>query len=218
MPVRVDRTADIEKALTSVYLKLFADIKHNEQYPADVTFLKAQYNRKVYDASRKAITEVFNEGHNYVGRELGVEAFMSGADVDAIKRETDRAVATFWRRLEADSRRAIEIQQQENRLIVEDKSDPFDTDFFLQNAALIATTGALAISTLSKTNQIVSDPELGVDKPTITWRTQMDERVCPICNALDGQVWPYDDVTIPVPGRNGPSGTHGNCRCYLELG
>lgn len=226
MPVRVDRTADIEKALTSVYLKLFADIKHNEQYPDNVTFLKIQYNRKVYDASRKAISEVFGEGQSYVGRVLGVETYQSDSDTNLIKQETDKAVSLFWTRLEADARREREIQQQENRIVVEEKSDPFDTDFYLQNAAMIATTGALALSTLSKTKQVASDPELrdDIEKPKIRWVAQQDERTCTRlpnggqgCAYLDGQEWDYDDPEIPVPGRLGPNGTHPNCRCYLNL-
>lgn len=226
MPQRVDRTEEIQKALASVYLKLFAEIKKDPNYPADITFLKNAYNRKVYDASRQAITKVFTEAQSYVGRQLKVETFMADRDMALIKEESDRAVFTFWTRLQADATREQEIQQQQNRIVAtqERTKESFDTAFYLNNAAMIATTGALAISTLSKTDQIVKDPELDTKKPKIIWRAQQDEKTCQRlpngdlgCAFLDGQEWEYDSPDIPVPGRLGPNGTHPQCRCYLEL-
>jgi len=226
MPVRVDRVNEIEKALTNVYLTLYTEIKKNPNYPEFIPALQMQFQRKVYDATRQAITQVFAQGHTYVGRVLKVETFMSLTDMAQIKSETDTAIARFWKRLEADATREMEIQNAENRLIVTDKKDEFDTQFFLQSAAQIATTGALAISTLSKTEQIVSDPELSqeVKRPIIRWQTAGDERVClrlpsgePGCAFLDGQTWDPEDSSIPVPGRIGPNATHFNCRCILVL-
>jgi len=219
MPVRVDRTDEIQKTLANVYLDLYKEIKKNPNYPSYIPALQMQFQRKVYDATRQAVTQVFAQGHSYVGRVLKVETFMSLTDLAQIKSETDTAIARFWKRLEADATRQIEIQNAENRLIVTDKKQEFDTQFFLTNSAMIATTGALAISTLSKTEQIVSDPQLKdeVKRPVIRWVTMQDEKVCPICNALDGQTWDPEDPEIPVPGRNGPNATHSNCRCFLSL-
>jgi hypothetical protein len=224
MPIRVDRTEKIQKALANVYLSLFKEIKKDENYPARTLFLKQKYNRKVYDSSRKAITEVFAEGHNYVGRALKVETYQSDNDNILIKQETDKAVSMFWTRLDADSRREREIQSAESRLILTEQKDEFDTAFYLTNAAMIATTGSLALSTLSKTNQVVEDPELDTGKPKIRWVAQQDEKTCTRlpngnlgCAYLDGQEWEVDDPDIPVPGRLGPNGTHPQCRCYLSL-
>ena len=224
MPVRVDRTDDIQKALATVYVNLYKEIKKDVNYPSSANLLRQKYNRKVYDSTRKAITEVFGEGHVYVARALKVETYQSDSDTLLIKDETDKAVATFWRRLDADAGRETEIQAAQSRLIVTDQKDEFDTEFYLTNAAMIATTGALAISTLSKTNQVVEDSELDTGKPKIKWVAQQDEKTCTRlpnggegCAYLDGQEWEVDDVDIPTPGRLGPSGTHPNCRCYLEL-
>ena len=196
MPVRVDRSDDIQKALTNVYLKLFTEIKKNPNYPTTTVLLKNQYNRKVHDATRKAITDVFAQGHNYVGRQLKVETFQNDSDTALIKQETDKSVAMFWTRLDADARRQVEIQGAEARLILTESKDEFDTLFFLENAALITTTGALAISTLTKSQQIINDPELPTEKPRIRWVAQLDERTCkvlpngnPGCYYLDGQTW-----------------------------
>jgi hypothetical protein len=239
MPVRVDRTDDIQRALSNVYLNLFKEIKKSQSYPANTILLRQQYNRKVYDATRKAITQVFAEGHNYVGKRLRVETYQSDTDTGLIKQETDKAVASFWVRLEADATREMDIAAARNRLIVTEEPNEFDTEFYLTNAALIATTGALALSTLSKTRQVASDRELELgstrlrllsaqegenNKPKIVWRAMQDEKTCTRlptggqgCAFLDGQQWEYDDPEIPVPGRLGPNGTHPNCRCYLDL-
>jgi hypothetical protein len=103
---------------------------------------------------------------------------------------------------------------------------------------MIATTGALALSTLTKTRQVADDPEIDLCgqsskmlgaaprecKPKIRWVAMQDEKTCTRlpnggqgCAYLDGQEWDYDDPEIPVPGRLGPNGTHPNCRCYLDL-
>ena len=224
MPVRVDRTQAIERSLANVYLNLFKEIKKDDNYPSVPLLLRQKYNRKVYDSTRKAISQVFSEGHNYVSRTLNVETYQSDTDTVLIKRETDKSVNLFWTRLDADARRESEIEAAEQRLILTESKDEFDTDFYLENAAMIATTGALAISTLSKTDQVVSDPELNTDKPKIKWVAQQDEKTCTRlpnggegCAYLDGQEWEVDDPDIPVPGRLGPNGTHPNCRCYLSL-
>ena len=224
MPTRVNKTEAIQKTLANVYLTLFKEIKKDANYPARTTFLRQKYNRKVYDSSRQAITKVFAEGHRYVGRALKVETYQSSGDTELIKTESSKAVELFWRRLEADAMREREIQASKQRLILTDQKDEFDTEFYLTNSAMIATTGALAISTLTKTNQVVADPELETKTPKIRWVAQQDEKTCtrlpnglPGCAFLDGMEWEIDDPEIPVPGRLGPSGTHPACRCYLSL-
>src|SRR4030095_5564509 len=230
MPVRVDRTNEINSALSNVYLAFFREIKKGADYPDNISRIKTQYQRKVYDATRKAISEVYIVGQTYVGDKLGVETFQTDTDTANIKTDTDKSVTLFWNRIEADARREREImtqkrQQQAVQLAKEEEPlQDYDTSFYMQNAALITTTGALALSTLSKTKQIAADPELDTKKPKIRWVAQQDEKTCTRlpnggqgCAYLDGQEWDYDDAEIPVPGRLGPNGTHPNCRCYLSL-
>lgn len=56
-------------------------------------------------------------------------------------------------------------------------------------------------------------PEQPVVNVVMEWVTRMDERVCPECEALDGNTYEIDDSTMPVP----PDDTHPNCRCRLML-
>jgi SPP1 gp7 family putative phage head morphogenesis protein len=45
----------------------------------------------------------------------------------------------------------------------------------------------------------------------VEWLTARDERVCRICQALDGQTWPLDDPERLHP----PGDSHPNCRCTI---
>ena len=47
----------------------------------------------------------------------------------------------------------------------------------------------------------------------LVWTTQEDEKVCPICEELDGEQWTIDDPDLQQP----PDDTHDNCRCYLDI-
>jgi hypothetical protein len=230
MIARIYRTNQINRALSNVYLSLFKEINKDATYPNNIPSIKGRYQRKVYDATRKAVSAVFAEGHDYVSKQLKVETYQSDQDTALIKTETDKGVRLFWNRIEGDARRQQQIivqqQQQQAVQLAKEKaiSKEYDTAFYMQAAALIITTGALAIATLTKMRQVVTDPELNTKKPKVRWETAGDETVCeelpsgePGCAFLEGQEWNYDDPRIPVPGRLGENGTHPNCRCYLSL-
>ena len=88
-------------------------------------------------------------------------------------------------------------------------------------------TGARATTTLPHMKQIEQTIPSGIvqDNPLIdltdeqvntvflVWKTEQDSKVCPICQALEGQEWEPDDPTIPTPVID----SHPNCRCRLEL-
>lgn len=106
----------------------------------------------------------------------------------------------------------------------------------LQSALVALTSVTLAKATKSKARQIVSGTEsegiplmwtmtaqLDDEVPPpdegdqitamMTWETEGDALVCPICDELDGQQWEVDDPDIPTPVLD----THPNCRCRLVL-
>lgn len=47
--------------------------------------------------------------------------------------------------------------------------------------------------------------------PEVEWLAAKDERVCPICQRLDGTRWPLGDPALRTP----PMDSHPNCRCTL---
>ena len=217
MPTRVDKAAEVERALTTVYLTLFKEIKKDPSYPDDIESVKRRFNRKVNDATRAAIALVYTAGVLYVNNQLKTDPYLTTTDIINQAQETNKATIAFWSRIQKDATRTI---QQEDALIVEPKP-ALNTASVLNSIAAFATTAALAQSTLSKTKQIVQpveSPELDIGFeikriPRLKWITAHDEKVCPICRELDSQEWNQDDPDIPEP----PDSSHNNCRCYLEL-
>jgi len=220
MPSRVDKAAEVERALTNVYLLLFKEIKKDPDYPDNIEVVKRRFNRKVNDATRAAIATVYLAGVTYVNTKLKTDPYLTTTDIINQQEQTGKATTAFWSRIQKDASRTI---QQEGALILEPKPT-LNTAAVLNSIAAFATTAALAQSTLSKTKQIVQPPadesltlDIGFEnkelKPRLKWVTQHDEKVCPICNALDGHEWDQDDLEVQQP----PDDSHNNCRCYLEL-
>lgn len=69
------------------------------------------------------------------------------------------------------------------------------------------------------TAQTEEDPLAADSSANITtidlfiWKTEEDDLVCPICEALMDRTWEIDDPDIPNPIED----THPNCRCRIEL-
>jgi hypothetical protein len=56
---------------------------------------------------------------------------------------------------------------------------------------------------------VVRGQEIAGGEVMTRWRTAEDERVCPECGPLDGQVWPEGEGPIPP--------LHNHCRCTREF-
>lgn len=55
--------------------------------------------------------------------------------------------------------------------------------------------------------------DVDLSKLVYEWRTRQDEKVCPICEDLDGTQYTIDDSAIPRV----PDDSHFNCRCRLVV-
>lgn len=215
MPQRIIRAGEIERALANVYSALYNRIKADPLFPWNMVDIKTKYNEDVYSRTRKAVTAVYTTGIDYVGYKTNSDTYPGDTDLANIKTVTDKAVVSFWYKIGEDAKR-----NREQELEVEGKQQDRATTKLLKSTATVAVTTGLALSTISKSRQVLNESSDLVDtteKPRMKWTTAMDEKVCPICSRLDGQTWEYDDPSIPVPGQLGPSGTHPNCRCYLDL-
>lgn len=49
------------------------------------------------------------------------------------------------------------------------------------------------------------------------WRTMNDALVCPICDALDGMQWDFEDPNVDSEILTPVVDTHPNCRCRIDL-
>lgn len=73
--------------------------------------------------------------------------------------------------------------------------------------------GSADLVTRSLNNGVISN-----SSDQVQFVTRRDDRVCPICEDLDGEVFDIDPITRIIDGPTIPDDTHHNCRCrYLSL-
>lgn len=76
-----------------------------------------------------------------------------------------------------------------------------------------ALSTAAGLGTIIDPNEDTDYQAISPNRDVFEWATEEDEKVCPVCQELDGQQWSEDDPDMPVPG----SETHDFCRCRLDL-
>lgn len=206
MVKRVIRAGQIERVLANLYSQYLSQIRADDHYPWDLVSLKSIFGDRIYAATRKAVTEVYKEGTDYVGYKLKIDTYTTDTDIANIKDQTDKAVGSFWGRITEDAKRS---REQEVETI---KRPDRDTESFLDSTATSVATIGLAVATVSKTTEVIDQI---VGRPQLQWHSLPG--ACPICSPLNGNIYDADDPTIPVPGENGSGGTHTNCRCYIEM-
>lgn len=93
-------------------------------------------------------------------------------------------------------------------------------------AAAAAAATALTTTMLNNTlheavrSKLVQTKQQQLPEATrkLIWVTEHDDKVCPICAALDGQTWDEDDPSMKTPGpEEYGNSSHYNCRCMLKL-
>jgi hypothetical protein len=206
-------------ALEKEYKKIMTDPSK------DVGLLQRKYGPQVEQIIRAAVQKLYLIGSDYLTRSLETTAFITTKDLDIIKKAVTKFSEAFWKRI------SNAVHKQDFTIIpttikvaqvgdptVEDpyglsedappESDPAADSAFL--ATLIATS-ILALSTLTKLDQIPSDQE---QPRKLVWITEQDAKVCLICQGLQGQEWDEGDSNLPIPG---PDSSHYNCRCRLML-
>ncbi len=206
-------------ALEKEYKKIMTDGSK------DIGLLQRKYGPQVEQIIRAAVQKLYLIGSDYLTHSLETTAFITTKDLDIIKRSVTKFSEAFWKRI------SNAVHKSEFTIIptsiktaqvgdptVEDpfglsedappESDPAADSAFL--ATLIATS-ILALSTLTKLDQIPSDQE---QPRKLVWVTEQDAKVCLICQGLQGQEWDEGDSNLPIPG---PDSSHYNCRCRLML-
>jgi len=224
---RSQKVLKIERALARTYIKIAEQMQNDKKRWPDINRLKVTYDTLVYDNTRAALSVISQISTRYVNEKTKTNPYPTEQDIKLIKEQTDKTVDSFWRKIQ------LKIQKKES----------VNLESYVTMAATQAATGTLALTTRAKILQIQTptktsnyplsgstlyaseedwSPEFSIEnlltkKPKLQWKTSHDERVCPICNGLDNQSWDFDDNSVPVPGEQGPDGTHYNCRCIINL-
>ncbi|TVM02732.1 MAG: hypothetical protein CV087_08855 [Candidatus Brocadia sp. WS118] len=211
----------IERTLGNIYEKILGQIRSDPLYPINYEVIKGKYEKKVYDSTRKAVEDIYRQGLQRVERKLNTTTFISSNDIAQIRKITDDNITRFWIRVrkefERENLRDYQINLEERT--PSSVKPELNTRAALVGLATVIVTSGYAISQLTKTKELKQEKiiETIQRKQVVRWVTKLDERVCPLCDLLHGQIWDIDDPSIPTPGLNGPNGTHSNCRCELEI-
>ena len=132
---------------------------------------------------------------------------MTEADLKRIQTISEESITKFWFGIETLKKRKVE---RISEVVKAEEKEEDITDDEIQNlnqlVAASITTTALAIETILALNQ-VTPPDQGA---VYIFRPEGDDRVCPICEPLAGEIMKESDGTVVFPP------FHDNCRCMLE--
>jgi hypothetical protein len=219
----VQQLKDLENILHRVYLKIYTEIKKDDDYPNNLSGLKKTYNTLVYDNTRAVIQSAVILGSEKVNRLFKTEPYLTQSDLDLIKKNSDMQTDSFWRKIQLDINRkheqkmlggAVSEFDEEGNLI-----PPPDLDMtaYLLAVSIASLFGSFADSTLSKTTELGDTIEA---TPKVRWRTVQDEKTCDTlpdgsigCAARDGTIYEVNDPELEVYM---PGSVHPYCRCTLE--
>lgn len=158
--------------------------------------IRLKYDQEVRNLIQTYVEDAYFAGQEYADIRRGRKP-ITLKDLTTIQEITNRLNDKFW---------AVALQ-------VEVKEFGFDI-LFASIARMVsdAITKAINDGTVSYPSPAFPIEPLETEKIMVTFTTRRDERVCPICEALDGNQYDIDDTNKP----DIPNDTHPNCRCrYL---
>jgi hypothetical protein len=183
--------------------------------------LQRRYGPEVEKIIRGAVQKLYLIGADYATKTQDTTAFITTKDLDNIKNQVKSGTDAFWRRIyNAIHKKEFTIIPKVHLAAssvssIDDEEPPLpDPELETTALATILATMTLALSTLSKLDQLPSEENI---KRALVWVTEGDAVVCPICSALQGQEWDEGDPDMPLPGPEPEGGTHHNCRCRLMI-
>jgi len=217
----------LENEFNSKIEKMFNTIlaDHKTSF-TQIQDLQARYGGQVRGLIRTATEQIYRTGAEYAGRVMKEDnVFLSTANVQTISRLTDNTFDFFWRQVSQHVRNYESQKAQEQIGLV---LNPLRLLNIPTSAALVfnaLSTAVLAIATIQKAKELRElrapeqyirtdeSPLARASPDKVVFVTENDEKVCPICEPIDGAEWYIDDPLIIVPKND----THPNCRCRLLL-
>lgn len=224
--------------------KLLIVVRHLEQlkFKGDMSaYYDNEYRIAADRAIRAATEDIYRNSANYGAKFAKSEYYTTNKDIENITRLAETFQRVFWGRVNRFVfDRDIETPKYEStqgpaRGIKPATKSAITPEFIVKVTTAMLTTQTMKVAMVSKvseiklqsnvitTSSIVGhpvDPSQTQLKTAFRWITARDDRVCPICSQLEGQVWPLEEsFDIPDPD----SDTHPNCRCivvpveYFEL-
>ena len=180
-----------EKKLHQIITQIQSEFKQTNIY-----LLKQKYEKQVHDLIRFTIEDAYFEGLDYSDKALNERQPVTVKDIERLNQLTQDAERRFW---------AIVLKL--------DKVREFSFSMVLSLISTIISnmvTKSLNTATLANIEPI--NPIDYSSQMQVIFKTREDEKVCPICEPLNNNVYDINDAGKP----DIPDDTHHNCRCrYL---
>jgi len=182
---------------------------------SDISKAQASYGNQVKEILRHYTYKAYLLGAEYAASKKQMDYFPTTIDVQNMKMITDNYYPKIWLRLNQIIHRNDVLLQKYDFV----PRSELSTNYAVTTIAISLITRAISRGTVSELEQLqnatksikVKSAAIGVD--TLVWTTQEDEKVCPICEELDGETWLEGDPEIKEP----PDDSHDSCRCYLDI-
>lgn len=186
---RADRIqARLERKITD-YLDLFKRLIGKKAYYE----IKQQYQKEIHDLLRYGIEDAYFEGLEYSDKALGQRQPITVKDIQRIDQMVQNAENRFWGLVS--------------------KTEPikeFSFTFFISAiSTLISDIITKSLNTATLANLEPISPIDYQSSVQVMFVTRQDEKVCPICEPLNNNVYDINDSSKPEI----PDDTHPNCRC-----
>lgn len=193
---KTDRKTDrIIDRLDSKLSKIITQIK-DEYRNSDLFQIKQKYDDEVERLVRFAIEDSYFTGLDYSDKAIKQRQPVTVKDIQRLDMLTEEGVRRFW-----------------NIVMRMDKVKEFSFSMVLSLISTIISdivTKSVNVATLGNLEPIRPiDYQSAVQ---VMFKTREDEKVCPICEPLNNNVYDINDPSKPEI----PDDTHHNCRCrYL---
>ena len=229
-------SSECERKTSTILNEIKRIVRDNPQ--VDLDRLRSVYGARVLDEYAKCNKEIFLATTSFVERFTKRTHSLTPIDLALIDEQTRKSVNAFWT-VVRDMISAIQGSKTINAQELRDQrvDRGMQTDF---NARLEVISSAGIFGLLGKSTLFLLGEEkrsapanvplfVGLERGTIEarittlkpieipekllviWITERDDRVCPICQPLDGLSYDIDDPNTPKPVDD----THPRCRCRL---
>ncbi|MFM7796463.1 MAG: phage minor head protein [Candidatus Nitrosotenuis sp.] len=196
----IDRINEITKSALMKYLKSISRPKVKEYFPLFDFLDFDQLDDVELDDMDLDFPELEDEYDLDILDELQQDALLSG-DYDTVSKITSIRTAPTAN---------VSIVKTWNGITI---NVGIDKKLEISNSALDRISSDMIINGVNQGT--VSNTKNNL----VQYVTRRDDRVCPICEDLDGNIYEVDPITkIIIDGVNIPEDTHTNCRCrYLAV-
>ncbi len=200
---------------TDLRLSYIANIiKNKKKAGKNIDELREAHFVEVKSLLQKTVQDSYLNGKSYVGKSNKIFVPLTVEDVQEMEELVDKFEARFWGIIE-NAELDTKVKEFLGSLLADFVS-------MLVSDMVTDVINKASLKTL-KQNQQFTQTLLQISKKgtftfddtlQVMFVSRRDDRVCPICEPLDGKKYDIDDSSKP----NIPEDTHPRCRCrYLEV-